>query len=76
MPFAIRTLSIKNDDYKPLRQGTRVLIKQGSLSGIANRYVDLQLGPANGGEIDDGGDRKSTRLNSSHVRLSRMPSSA
>jgi phospholipid/cholesterol/gamma-HCH transport system substrate-binding protein len=49
------TLSIKNDDYKPLRQGTRVLIKQGSLSGIANRYVDLQLGPANGGEIDDGG---------------------
>ena len=49
------TLSIKNDDYKPLRQGTRVLIKQGSLSGIANRYVDLQLGPANGSEIDDGG---------------------
>ena len=49
------TLSIKNDDYKPLRHGTRVLIKQGSLSGIANRYVDLQLGPANGGEIDDGG---------------------
>ena len=48
------TLSIKNDDYKPLRQGTRVLIKQGSLSGIANRYVDLQLGPANGAEIDDG----------------------
>jgi phospholipid/cholesterol/gamma-HCH transport system substrate-binding protein len=49
------TLSIKNDDYKPLRQGTRVLIKQGSLSGIANRYVDLQLGPANGSEIDNGG---------------------
>jgi phospholipid/cholesterol/gamma-HCH transport system substrate-binding protein len=48
------TLTIKNGDYKPLRQGTRVLIKQGSLSGIANRYVDLQLGPANGGEIDDG----------------------
>ena len=32
-----------------------MLIKQGSLSGIANRYVDLQLGPANGDEIDDGG---------------------
>ena len=31
------------------------MIKQGSLSGIANRYVDLQLGPANGDEIDDGG---------------------
>src|SRR5215210_4930968 len=49
------TLGISDDDYKPLRQGTRVLIKQGSLSGIANRYVDLQLGPANGAEIDDGG---------------------
>ena len=49
------TLSIKDGDYKPLRRGTRVLIKQGSLSGIANRYVDLQLGPANGDEIDDGG---------------------
>ena len=26
--------------------------------------------------VVDGGDRKSTRLNSSHLRLSRMPSSA
>jgi phospholipid/cholesterol/gamma-HCH transport system substrate-binding protein len=49
------TFSITDGDYKPLRQGTRVLIKQASLSGIANRYLDLQLGPANGDEIDDGG---------------------
>src|SRR5215210_718528 len=49
------TLGISDDDYQPLRRGTRVLIKQGSLSGIANRYVDLQLGPDNGDEIDDGG---------------------
>jgi phospholipid/cholesterol/gamma-HCH transport system substrate-binding protein len=49
------TLGISDSDYEPLRRGTRVLIKQGSLSGIANRYVDLQLGPANGAEIDDGG---------------------
>ena len=49
------TLAITDSDYEPLRQGTQVLIKQGSLSGIANRYVDLQLGPANGAEIDDGG---------------------
>jgi phospholipid/cholesterol/gamma-HCH transport system substrate-binding protein len=49
------TLGISDPDYEPLRRGTRVLIKQASLSGIANRYVDLQLGPANGGEIDDGG---------------------
>ena len=28
------------------------MIKQASLSGIANRYIDLKLGPANGDEID------------------------
>jgi phospholipid/cholesterol/gamma-HCH transport system substrate-binding protein len=49
------TFSIDDADYQPLRQGTQVLIKQASLSGIANRYLDLQLGPANGEEIDDGG---------------------
>ena len=49
------TIAIKDDDYKPLRRGTRVMIKQASLSGIANRYVDLQLGPANGEEIQNGG---------------------
>src|ERR671916_1772774 len=49
------TLGINDEDYEPLRRGTRVMIKQASLSGIANRYVDLHLGPANGEEIDDGG---------------------
>ena len=49
------TLAIADEDYQPLRHGTKVMIKQASLSGIANRYVDLHLGPANGEEIDDGG---------------------
>jgi phospholipid/cholesterol/gamma-HCH transport system substrate-binding protein len=48
-------LGIDDSDYKPLRRGTQVMIKQASLSGIANRYVDLKLGPANGDEIPDGG---------------------
>src|ERR687893_623308 len=48
-------LGISDGDYQPLRRGTRVMIKQASLSGIANRYVDLHLGPANGDEIEDGG---------------------
>ena len=47
---------ISDGDYKPLRRGTQVMIKQGSLSGIANRYIDLKLGPANGEAIDDGGE--------------------
>ena len=34
-----------NDDYAPLRQGTRAVIRQASLSGVANRYVDLFQGP-------------------------------
>jgi phospholipid/cholesterol/gamma-HCH transport system substrate-binding protein len=44
-----------NDDYAPLRRGTRAIIRPTSLSGIANRYVDLQLGPDDGDQIDDGG---------------------
>src|SRR5918992_880458 len=49
------TLGIDDEDYQPLRRGTRVMIKQASLSGIANRYVDLHVGPDNGEEIEDGG---------------------
>jgi phospholipid/cholesterol/gamma-HCH transport system substrate-binding protein len=43
-----------NDDYAPLRQGTRAVIRQPSLSGVANRYVDLQQGPMTGDKIADG----------------------
>jgi phospholipid/cholesterol/gamma-HCH transport system substrate-binding protein len=44
-----------DDDYAPLRRGTQVTIKPTSLSGIANRFVDLQLGPQSGSDIEDGG---------------------
>ena len=44
-----------DEDYAPLRRGTRAIIRQNSLSGIANRFIDLHLGPADGEEIDDGG---------------------
>src|SRR5215212_4104961 len=47
--------SITDGDYEPLRHGTEVMVKQASLSGIANRYIDLKLGPASGAEIPDGG---------------------
>jgi phospholipid/cholesterol/gamma-HCH transport system substrate-binding protein len=49
------TLKISADGYFPLRRGTRAIIRQSSLSGVANRYVDLQLGGANGAKIPDGG---------------------
>lgn len=59
-----------SDDYAPLPQGTRAVIRQASQSGIANRYVDLRIPghelPAGTGEgaeraiesaatVDDGG---------------------
>jgi phospholipid/cholesterol/gamma-HCH transport system substrate-binding protein len=49
------TLSISEDGYHPLRRGTRAIIRQTSLSGVANRYVDLQLGGAFRPDIPDGG---------------------
>ncbi len=48
------TFSVE-DDYAPLRAGTEVTVKQSSLSGIANRFIDLQLGPDDGRDIEDGG---------------------
>jgi phospholipid/cholesterol/gamma-HCH transport system substrate-binding protein len=41
--------------YAPLRRGTRAVIRQTSLSGIANRYIALSPGPDSAERIDDGG---------------------
>jgi phospholipid/cholesterol/gamma-HCH transport system substrate-binding protein len=41
--------------WAPLRQGTQAMIRQASLSGVANRYVDLRLAPQRGHDIPDGG---------------------
>jgi phospholipid/cholesterol/gamma-HCH transport system substrate-binding protein len=43
-----------SSDYAPLREGTRAVIRQASLSGIANRYIDLQQGPMDNRAIPDG----------------------
>jgi phospholipid/cholesterol/gamma-HCH transport system substrate-binding protein len=50
-------ISVK-EDYDDLPAETRAVIRQASQSGIANRYVELQLPPDNkrsGKTIDDGG---------------------
>jgi phospholipid/cholesterol/gamma-HCH transport system substrate-binding protein len=49
------TLEIDNSSYKPLRQGTEATVRQASLSGIANRYIDLRLGPATAPAIPNDG---------------------
>jgi phospholipid/cholesterol/gamma-HCH transport system substrate-binding protein len=55
---AVVTISIDAADA-PLREGTRAVIRQASLSGIANRYVDLMLpsgDSSNTQKIPDGGE--------------------
>jgi phospholipid/cholesterol/gamma-HCH transport system substrate-binding protein len=49
------TLTINDSNYDNLRQGTLATVRQASLSGIANRYVQLRLGPANAPKIPDNG---------------------
>jgi phospholipid/cholesterol/gamma-HCH transport system substrate-binding protein len=48
------TLDISSKDYQPLHQGTLATVREASLSGIANRYVDLRLGGANQPRINNG----------------------
>jgi phospholipid/cholesterol/gamma-HCH transport system substrate-binding protein len=52
-------LKITDAGYRPLRRGTKAIVRQASLSGVANRYIDLQLPAADhqetippGGVID------------------------
>ncbi len=49
------TLSINDSNFTPLHQGTDATVRLASLSGIANRFVDLRLGPANAPKIPSGG---------------------
>ena len=49
------TMSINDDRYQPLREGTQAIIRQASLSGVANRYVDLMLPGGNPPAIEEGG---------------------
>ncbi|MDQ3742359.1 MAG: MlaD family protein [Actinomycetota bacterium] len=49
------TLKIEDEAIVPLRTGTRATLRIASLSGSANRYVDLRIPPAGGTEIDEGG---------------------
>jgi len=42
--------------FNPLHEGTRAIIRASSLSGIANRYVEIHPGPNSAPTIDDGGE--------------------
>ena len=49
------TLTIDNSTYQPLHQGTDATVRLASLSGIANRYIDLRLGSGTASKIPNGG---------------------
>jgi phospholipid/cholesterol/gamma-HCH transport system substrate-binding protein len=44
-----------SSEFEPLHDGTRAVIRVGSLSGIAGRYVSITPGPNDASEIEDGG---------------------
>lgn len=52
---ALLTLKITDEDYQPLHEGTRVILRNSSLSSIANRIMVIEPGPNNAKRIADGG---------------------
>jgi phospholipid/cholesterol/gamma-HCH transport system substrate-binding protein len=44
-----------DSEFEPLHEGTHAVIRVGSLSGIAGRYVSITPGPNDASEIEDGG---------------------
>ena len=52
---AVVKMKVTEDGLTPLHRGTQATIRATSLSGIANRYVELAPGPNSAPEIEDGG---------------------
>src|SRR3954467_9706011 len=48
------TLHITKSGFAPLHTGTHAQVRQASLSGVANRYVNLDLGPNSNPALDEG----------------------
>jgi phospholipid/cholesterol/gamma-HCH transport system substrate-binding protein len=47
-------VQVELNEFAPLHEGTTAIIRQASLSGIANRYISLDLGPNSGSQLKDG----------------------
>ena len=64
-------LVITKGDYTPLKEGTEAVIRLTSLSGVANRYVDLMMPPGDPADLPDGG-RLPTTQTASAVDLDQL----
>jgi phospholipid/cholesterol/gamma-HCH transport system substrate-binding protein len=58
------TMKITDGNYKPLHRGTIATVRQASLSGVANRYIDLQLPSGNQPNLPNNGVIPATNTNS------------
>ena len=57
-------IEISLDELTPLHEGTTATIRSSSLSGIANRYIALSLGPQSAEKIASGGYIRADRTSS------------
>jgi phospholipid/cholesterol/gamma-HCH transport system substrate-binding protein len=64
-------MKIVEPGYAPLRRGTEAVVRLTSVSGVANRYVELKPPSGDGGELPDGG-RIETRDTTSTVDLDKL----
>src|SRR3954469_22398730 len=58
------TLHITKDGFAPVHTGTHAQVRQASLSGVANRYVNLDLGPNSNPKLPDGSTIPSAKTTS------------
>ena len=67
-----------NDKQQNLKSKESNIMANKILQGTVDYYIRGQYGILKGDDVKEYcfGDRKSTRLNSSHTDISRMPSSA
>jgi phospholipid/cholesterol/gamma-HCH transport system substrate-binding protein len=63
-PNGLAEIEITLDQLKPLHDGTTAVIRSGSLSGIANRFVALAPGPQSAQKIPSGGYIQADRTTS------------
>ena len=52
---------VELNEFAPLHQGTTAVIRETSLSGIANRYISLTLGPNSAPSLKDGATLTTTQ---------------
>jgi phospholipid/cholesterol/gamma-HCH transport system substrate-binding protein len=54
-------IKISMNEFTPLHEGTTAVIRAASLSGIANRYINLTLGPNSAPKLHDGATLRTER---------------